>query len=282
MPTLQHTTLQCNHLHIEIHSHHRGRNNDKPIITSIMMFLSLEAFLLSLASSTDNFMVGLSVGLTTTTITTNDNKKNQDRQQRHSSSILYGNMIISICNATGAYIAGHVGSSTKMVLPKYWAPLLATIAFGFLAIQEFQTFYAGWKQKQKQQNDEEDEHSNPTHTQFTTSRAIQLALPMTLNNLAGGVAGGAVGVTPMEAGMYGFMTSFITMFSGELIGQLLSTKANRDRTGRIQKQQKNQSASNSNRRLQSLQVLLDPSFVSASLLGFLCLMSLQEVWDAIE
>jgi putative Mn2+ efflux pump MntP len=258
------------------------------------MFFSLEAFLLSLASSTDNFMVGLSVGLTAATATTTRSKRETKKHQRHPqpSSIVHGNLIISICNATGAYIAGYVGNSTKLFLPKYLSPLLATIAFAVLSIQEFRTFFHVSRQKQQKHDDDDDDDDDgsdeyPNPTQFNTSRAIQLALPMTLNNLAGGVAGGAVGVTPLEAGVYGFCASFVTMSVGEEIGQLWSTTAtaSRNRGRRVEHQQTRQRTNNifiPNSRFQSLQVLLDPSFVSASLLGFLCLMSLHEVWDAIE
>ena len=48
--------------------------------------------------------------------------------------------------------------------------------------------------------------------------AWKLALPMTLNNLAGGVAGGLAGVGPLELATGGFLASFMLMWSGHAIG----------------------------------------------------------------
>lgn len=208
---------------------------------------SLEAFLLSLASSTDNFMVGLSVGIS----------------QRQLG--LDANVVISACNAAGAGVAGYLGGSLQQHLPVYLAPLMAGIAFGILAGQEFAAFYHGVKGATK----EEPVESKKSDKQLDFSRAMQLAIPMTLNNLAGGIAGGAVGVTPLQATCYGFLASFLTMTMGYLVGLYVGKKAAKK-------------SNNVGKRAGSspLGLLLDPSFVSASLLGALCLMSLQEAWAA--
>ena len=108
------------------------------------MTLFLDAFLLALASSTDNFMVGLSVGIS-----------NQ--------SLSFGvNALISICNATGALVASFGGSALGQSLPPHLPPLLSAIAFGGLALREFWEFWltirikrnALLKKKEMRQSDE--------------------------------------------------------------------------------------------------------------------------------
>jgi putative Mn2+ efflux pump MntP len=141
------------------------------------MVLFLEAFILALASSTDNFMVGLSVGIT----------------NRHLS--LNVNGLISICNATGAWLASIGGNTLGQNLPSFVSPLLSAITFGGLALHEFLEFLQTVQRKKKQRgNDENGDISNSSScnsngTNLDISRALQLAFPMTLNNLAGGVAG---------------------------------------------------------------------------------------------
>lgn len=246
------------------------------------MVLFLEAFLLALASSTDNFMVGLSVGIS----------------DRHLS---FGvNALISICNASGAWLAGIGGSALGENLPPYISPLLSAIIFGGLALREFLEFLQTIKKKRRLLEENEKHHSNEKHveggvavsgvitnsnsssggTNLDMSRAMQLALPMTLNNLAGGVAGGAIGVSPLQAGLYGLLASFLTMALGHWIGLYLARLSNKSSTG----SQQNYRASDFNNKRNSLfsqcHLLLDPSFASGALLGILCLISLQELLAA--
>ena len=160
------------------------------------MAVIFDAFLLALASSTDNFMVGLSVGIS---------------NQRLSFG---ANTLISTCNAAGAYLASFGGSALGQSLPPNLPPLLSAIAFGGLALREFWEFWQTVRSKRRlllknkeNYNSEEnaDKRSdnyevedaasavgvniNSTGKNLNTSRAIHLAIPMTLNNLAGGVAG---------------------------------------------------------------------------------------------
>lgn len=148
------------------------------------MTFFLEGFLLSLASSTDNFMVGLSVGI-------------------GNRSLSFGvNALISVCNATGAWLAGFGGSVIGQQLPSYVSPLLSVITFGALALKEFWEFYQTARRKRSVRlNDSVQHQSNEKYFLDTNNssennvpklditRAMQLAIPMTLNNLAGGVAG---------------------------------------------------------------------------------------------
>ena len=154
------------------------------------MVLFLEAFILALASSTDNFMVGLSVGIT----------------DRHLSVSV--NVLISICNAAGAWLASIGGNIIGENLPSFVSPLLSAITFGGLALQEFLEFIRTVQRKkqrrrQKHMGNENNDviaknnfsdisnssSSCDSGTSLDISRALQLAFPMTLNNLAGGVAG---------------------------------------------------------------------------------------------
>ena len=161
------------------------------------MTLFLDAFLLALASSTDNFMVGLSVGIS-----------NQ--------SLSFGvNALISICNATGAFLASFGGSALSQSLPPHLPPLLSAIAFGVLALREYLEFWQTIQRKRnlllqkkeghnqsagtiprnigKHENEDASDapgvNSTSSGTNLNISRAMHLAIPMTLNNLAGGVAG---------------------------------------------------------------------------------------------
>jgi len=232
------------------------------------MVLFLEAFILALASSTDNFMVGLSVGIT----------------NRHLSVSV--NVLISICNAAGAWLASIGGNIIGENLPSFVSPLLSAITFGGLALQEFLEFIRTVQRKkqrrqQKQQRGNENNDviaknnfsdisnsssSCDSGTSLDISRALQLAFPMTLNNLAGGVAGGAIGVSPLQAGIFGLLASFLTMALGHSIGLYFARLSNKNND-----KNKNETPG------ASRSILLDPSLVSASLLGILCLVSLQEL-----
>jgi len=241
------------------------------------MALFLDAFLLALASSTDNFMVGLSVGIS-----------NQ--------SLSFGvNALISICNATGALLASFGGSVLGQNLPPHLPPLLSAIAFGGLALREFWEFWQTTRRKrnlllkkeEKCQSDESICKSTSIHeeedltslrginntssegTNLNISRALHLAIPMTLNNLAGVVAGGAIGVTPLQAGLYGLLASFLTMALGHFIGQYFARLSNAS----FRSRPKNKRTSS----FYQCRLILDPSFASGSLLGILSLVSLQEV-----
>lgn len=89
------------------------------------------------------------------------------------------------------------------------APLFASLAFAYLGYQELQSRTKGEQRKQ----------------QLSPS----VALPMTLNNLAGGVAGGAVGIQANVAFLYALLASLVAMSCGHWIGTTLvnNTSTNR-------------------------------------------------------
>ena len=51
--------------------------------------------------------------------------------------------------------------------------------------------------------------------------ALRIAVPMTLNNLAGGVAGGAAGIDPRTAGTLALLASYCMMKLGHVVGEFL-------------------------------------------------------------
>ena len=209
----------------------------------------LDALLLSVASSTDNFTVGVSVGI---------NQKDLP---------FWMNACITVCNATGAWIAGYGGVMVSTSLP-FLAPLLAAIAFGYLALQEMVTYYYRRKSTRlvggdtsdstsgssSRRNKKGQQHQQPSQVSSMTnespadlSSVIRLAIPMTLNNLAGGVAGGAAGLSPIITAFYALLASFVMMSLGYTIGKRLGRK-----------------------------LPMDPSFVSGLLLGTLCFLTIQD------
>lgn len=211
----------------------------------------LDALLLALASSTDNFTVGLAVGI------------------RQVPLPFWANGWISLCNASGAWIASHGGLWVSQVVVTSNAsshpdnnsqvssfPLyLSALAFGILAWSEWKSYQqeiaaAGKKKKADEA---------PAAKSMTSFGAVtQLAIPMTLNNLAGGVAGGAAGLTPELSATYALLASFSTMWCGHCVGQRLSVTIMQGNDNPNQKSWHH------------------PSFVSALLLGMLSLMTLQE------
>lgn len=180
----------------------------------------LDALLLALASSSDNFTVGLAVGVCRKKLP------------------VWSNLLISVCNALGALAAAHMGIAMSQRMP-YLAPLLAAFAFGLLSCQEFISYF-----RNRKQNEEDTQNHNRI---IHFAGVMRLALPMTLNNLAGGVAGGAAGISPVIASMYALAASFATMLAGHTIGKNLF-----------------------------LVDYVDPTLISAILLGLLCLLTVNE------
>jgi putative Mn2+ efflux pump MntP len=106
----------------------------------------LTALLLAVASSTDNFAVGLGMGLAQKPLSVRTNG------------------IISISNASGATIAsffGNAGQSTS------WLSLLASLAFFYLAYHEFVPKHT-----------DDDEMDKPTKNSVPIA-FTSMAIPMT-------------------------------------------------------------------------------------------------------
>mmetsp|Transcript_16982 Transcript_16982/g.47017 ORF Transcript_16982/g.47017 Transcript_16982/m.47017 type:complete len:200 (-) Transcript_16982:1431-2030(-) len=148
------------------------------------------------------------------------------------------NAFISICNACGAWIASFGGIVMASRFPNL-APMLAAMAFAYLAVQEFRDAVAEERKDRSNGNRRGTQPSSSTSSTSSSSAAavtatagsakselqqarmedvLKLALPMTLNNLAGGVAGGAAGFSPSVTAGYALLASFLTMLVGHAVG----------------------------------------------------------------
>mmetsp|Transcript_1508 Transcript_1508/g.1926 ORF Transcript_1508/g.1926 Transcript_1508/m.1926 type:complete len:199 (+) Transcript_1508:102-698(+) len=191
----------------------------------------IDALLLALASSTDNFTVGVSVGCS-----------------RKKTLPVKANLFISVCNATGALVAGYGGVALSETLPSFLAPLLAAIAFGYLSLQELLLFRKN--KKSADENANKDDSEQQQEQSMDWCNAIRLAFPMTVNNLAGGVAGGAAGLSPLMTSAYALVASFVTMSMGYNVGRRIGAS-----------------------------LPCDPALVSGVLLGLLCLLIIQDTFS---
>lgn len=140
------------------------------------------ALWLALASSTDNFAVGASLALAGGALPP------------------WLNLSIALCNALGALASASVGGLLGSLAPRI-APLLAAAIFGWLAFEEVGSRQRG-------------EDASPLVSAAADGLLWRLALPMTLNNLAGGVAGGAIGVGPGLAFACALLASVVMMATG--------------------------------------------------------------------
>lgn len=149
----------------------------------------LLASVLAFSSSTDNFAVGLSVALAGSTLPPRVN------------------LIISVCNALGALLSTAVG-----VLLGKAAPTLGSAAAAAVFI------YLAWEELTSWRNCE---RTSPLARSASAGLVWKLALPMTLNNLAGGVASGVIGVAPLVAGTAALLASYVMMAFGFFLGKRL-------------------------------------------------------------
>jgi putative Mn2+ efflux pump MntP len=196
----------------------------------------VDALLLAIASSTDNFTVGVTIGVCGKRLP------------------LWVNGFISGCNASGAMMAAYGGALASQHMPLL-APLLAAFAFGYLSWSEMVNYYSGRTKRQPSKRKDDDENENHRHEQqqpighqpLHLASVLRLALPMTLNNLAGGVAGGAAGLSPRMASAYALLASFGMMALGHSVGI---------RMGR--------------------NLSYDPSLIAGILLAVLCLLTVNE------
>ena len=147
------------------------------------------AAVLSLGSSTDNFAIGASLGIAGLMLK------------------LKFNVLIAAANGVGALVAA-AGAHAIGQMANSFGLWIAASVFAYLAWQEGGSLWAG-------------EPASPLLKLAERGVALQLAVPMTLNNLAGGIAGGVVGIGPLLAGSSAFCASFAMMATGFFVGQRL-------------------------------------------------------------
>lgn len=125
------------------------------------------------------------------------------------------NAIISFLNAFGAYISASGGYLLGRLAPAY-ATLFAALIFSYLSIDDFNAY-------RHKRSDNGTDRSSSTLTMKSDSPrdALRIAIPMTLNNIAGGAAGGAVGIGALTAGVAALFASFCMMKLGHVIGKHL-------------------------------------------------------------
>lgn len=162
-----------------------------------------QAFLIAAASSTDNFIVGVSVGL---------------------SILAKGSMhgliwSIAICNAGTALATALFGEQIAAVIAPSLQNFMAGAVFIWLAWNEV--------------NGEDEGEANVCDEKFGAvsqiALFIQLALPMSLNNMAGGVASGVAGVSATVAATYALLVSVVFMEVGVALGRFWKNKAKQRR-----------------------------------------------------
>ena len=78
--------------------------------------------------------------------------------------------------------------------------------------------YLAWEELTSWRNCE---RASPLARSASAGLVWKLALPMTLNNLAGGVASGVVGVAPLIAGTAALFASYVMMAFGFFLGKRL-------------------------------------------------------------
>lgn len=117
------------------------------------------------------------------------------------------NAIIAACNAAGALTAAAFGIQIGKAAPTL-APCAAALIFFYLGYEEIASWRSG-------------EPASPLAKSAADGLVWKLAVPMTLNNLAGGVAGGAVGIGPLQAGFCALLASYLMCGLGHRLGKTI-------------------------------------------------------------
>jgi putative Mn2+ efflux pump MntP len=154
-----------------------------------------QAILIAAASSTDNFLVGISVGLSV-------HRNNGGRSMR---GLIWG---IAICNAITALATVRFGEQIGAV----FSPALQNSAAGFVFLS------LAWHEVRGGTDRAEAKNKNAMQSSQWTL-LVQLAIPMSLNNMAGGVASGVAGVSASLASIYALLASVWFMESGVYLGR---------------------------------------------------------------
>ena len=156
----------------------------RPVLPSWVL-----AALLYISSSTDNFAVGASVALS---------------GSPHS---VYVNGVIAVCNASAALVSAAFGTYLGDAAPTV-APMAAAAIFLYLAYEEVCSLIRG-------------EDASPLAQMAVSGLAWRLAVPMSINNLAGGIASGVAGIGPLEAGFWALVASYAMFRLGHYLGDNL-------------------------------------------------------------
>lgn len=164
----------------------------------------LHPLLLGVGSSTDNFCVGVSHGIQSNT------------DQFWNQKFVYLNVIISCCNALGAAYAGYLShivlNLTNNQLNASESSKSSVFLFSGLAF--YYLSYVELFAQSSYENNNDNIHIDTKRTRHDTLEAIKLAIPMTLNNVAGGMIGGLSGIQWVHTMFFSFVCSFVLMSAG--------------------------------------------------------------------
>ena len=169
------------------HHHHHHHHHHQQLWYAPLSNYFFTA-VLAVGSSVDNAAVGMSLGVS-----------GQKLQP-------WVNVSIATCNSLGALMASYGGLWMGAAVPML-APLLAGATFAFLGYSEAASWYHC--------------EESPLAKLAAEGVVLRLAVPMTLNNLAGGVAGGVAGVSPYEAALSVLVASTLMMWGGHRAGRVL-------------------------------------------------------------
>jgi len=194
-------------------------NSSQPasVLLQLLAQEHFQALCIAAASSTDNFLVGLALG----TELQYSEQSSSSSQQHPPHALVWG---IAASNAVGCYLATATGSAVLQNSAGI-QHVVAGTAFAYLGYKEYSSCADdsaapanGAVPQQGQQNggQEPQRHLPPTFW--------QLALPMTLNNLAGGVASGVAGLSSLTATSYAFLISAIFMYAGLSLGARITRR----------------------------------------------------------
>jgi len=151
------------------------------------------------------------------------------------------NLCVSLANAIGAGMAGSLGhvavdhfliigstrtsssyssssSSSEAAAAGAYAALFAGMAFYYLSATEFYASISNYINREISSSDNDTDTDGSKNNNKSVKDALALAVPMTLNNIAGGVAGGASGISPQLSFILAFACSFIMMDLGYIFG----------------------------------------------------------------
>jgi dipeptidase/putative Mn2+ efflux pump MntP len=152
-------------------------------LSSVNLVLALA---LAIGSSTDNFAVGVSLGIA-----------------GHAVNVrLVG--LIACANAVGSFVSTYCGQLLGSVAP-HLASFFSAAVFAYLAYGEAGAWWAS--------------EESPLVTLAADGVVMRLAVPMTLNNIAGGVAGGVAGVSPLIGSVCVLLAAGLMMAGGQVFGQ---------------------------------------------------------------
>ena len=173
--------MTVHHHHLHNHHHHDQHELWYAPLSGVFF-----AAMLAIGSSVDNLAVGVSLGVSGQRL------------------IPWVNLVVGACNALGALLASYGGLWMGAAVPTL-APLFAGATFAYLGYSEAASYYY--------------REESPLTKLAAEGVVVRLAVPMTLNNLAGGVAGGVAGVSPFAAALSVLAASTIMMWGGHKLGR---------------------------------------------------------------